>query len=117
MASIFHIIARSDAETAKLAGVYRPASLLEEGFIHCSYANQVCRVANFMNQGDTNLVLLEIDVTLVTSAVVDEDLYNFGESFPHIYGELHWSSVLAIHAFPCKDSGFFNLPASLSEPK
>jgi uncharacterized protein (DUF952 family) len=37
--TLFHIISKSEAESAKLEGFYKPSSLEEDGFIHCSYAN------------------------------------------------------------------------------
>ena len=114
MAALLHIIPKQKAEVAKTSGVYKAASLNSEGFIHCSYANQVCRVANFLFKGNADLVLLEIDKTRLDCDVVDEDLYESGELFPHIYGELPWNSVIAIHEFPCNDTGEFELPASVS---
>ena len=42
MVALFHIISKQEAETAKISGVYKPDSLNYEGFIHCSYPNQVC---------------------------------------------------------------------------
>jgi len=112
--SLLHIVSKQEAETAKAAGVYKPDSLGSEGFIHCSYPDQVCRVANYLFKGNADMVLLEIDKTQLTCDVVDEDLYESGELFPHIYGEILWSAVAAVHEFPCNDNGEFKLPASVS---
>ena len=114
MVALLHIIPKQEAEAAKASGVYKPASLSSEGFIHCSYANQVCRVANFLFKGNADLALLEIDKTKLDCDVVNEDLYESGELFPHIYGELPWNSVIAIHEFPRNEIGEFELPASVS---
>ena len=59
-------------------------------------------------------MLLEIDKLLVDCDVVDEDLYESGELFPHIYGPLPWRAVVAAHAFPRSDDGTFRLPTSVS---
>lgn len=114
MAALLHIISKQEVETAKASGVYKPDSLTSEGFIHCSYPNQVCRVADYLFKGSADLVLLEIDTTQLTCEVVDEDLYESGELFPHIYGELPWEAVIAVHDFPCSNNGEFKLPASVS---
>jgi uncharacterized protein (DUF952 family) len=113
METVLHITPREEVAEAEAKGFYRPRSLGDEGFIHCSYAHQVCRVANALFAGVTGLVLLEIDKVRTGCDVIDEDLYGSGEAFPHIYGSLPWEAVLAVHDFPCKDDGTFALPASL----
>ena len=110
---LFHITSKRDSDAAKHGGVYRPESLASEGFIHCSYAHQVCSVADRFYQNRTDLVLLQIDSSHLSCDVVDEDLYDSGEKFPHIYGELPWSAVVAVHEFPCTDTGGFCLPSAL----
>jgi uncharacterized protein (DUF952 family) len=111
--TLFHIISKPDADNAKLEGFYKPASLEEDGFIHCAYANQVTRLAEYLFVGQTNLVILEIEKSRVGCNVVDEDLYEGFEDFPHIYGVLPWNAVIAIHDFPCFENGMFELPASI----
>lgn len=111
--ALFHILKKSEADAAKEAGVYLPATFADEGFIHCSYDHQVCRVAAHFYKGQENLVLLEIDKSLLSSKVIDEDLYDAGENFPHIYGELPWRAVTSIHNFPCLEDGSFELPTSI----
>ena len=113
MEKVFHIIDKQEADIAKEQGFYQPSSLIDEGFIHCSYPMQVCRVADLFYRGKTNLVLLEIDKAKTNCEIIDEDLYDSGELFPHIYGELSWSAVVAIHEFPCKDDGTFELPLTV----
>ena len=114
MTVLLHIISKQEAEKAKASGIYKPDSFNSEGFIHCSYPHQVCRVANHLFKGSTDLVLLEIDKTQLTCEVIDEDLYESGELFPHIYGELPWEKVIAVHDFPCSNNGEFKLPALVS---
>lgn len=114
MKKVFHIISKQEADTAKAQGFYQPPSLIHEGFIHCSYPMQVCRVANFLYKGQTDLILLEIDKAHINCEVIDEDLYESGELFPHIYGQLPWSAVVATHEFPCNDDGMFEIPNTVS---
>lgn len=115
MPKLLHILAQQEADRAEQSGVYAPASLGKEGFIHLSYTYQVCRVANYLYKGQMNLVLLEIDPLRLGGELVDEDLYNSGESFPHLYGPLPWNAVTAVHTFPCHTDGRFDLPASLGD--
>lgn len=110
---LFHILSREEADAAKLSGSYIPQNYSTEGFIHCSYASQVCKVALNFYKAQNNLVLLEIDKSLLTCEVIDEDLYGAGEDFPHIYGELPWQAVRTIHDFSSNADGSFNLPATV----
>lgn len=112
--SLFHITTRTEATAAKSQGDYTPVNYKDEGFIHCSYANQVSRVAENFYKGQQDLVLLEIDKALVDVEVIDEDLYESGEEFPHIYGILAWQAVNVVHDFPCLDDGSFELPKAIS---
>jgi uncharacterized protein (DUF952 family) len=113
MEAVFHIVAKKEVDSAKLEGFYQPVNFVDEGFIHCSYLNQVCRVANLFYRGKTDLVLLEIDKARTSCEVIDEDLYDSGEVFPHIYGKLPWEAIITIQEFPCNDNGTFDLPATV----
>ncbi|MGL5796470.1 MAG: DUF952 domain-containing protein [Waterburya sp.] len=113
METVFHIVAKKEVDNAQSEGYYQPASFVDEGFIHCSYLNQVCRVANLFYRGKTDLVLLEINTARIGCEVIDEDLYDSGENFPHIYGKLSWEAVVAVHEFPCNTDGTFELPTTL----
>lgn len=110
---LFHITARADIDRAIAAGVYVPAAFAREGFIHCSYAAQVVATANRIFRGTRDLVLLEIDPSALTCRVVDENLEGGRELYPHIYGELPMTAVVAVHAFPCGPDGGFELPAAV----
>lgn len=113
MKPIFHITSAAEAEQAKVSGEYAPAAFDVDGFIHCSYADQVTRVANFKYRGGRDLVLLEIDCSAVPHEVIDENLDGGTELFPHIYGRLPMSAVVRIHKFPCGNGGNFELPSSV----
>ena len=58
---IYHIVDRGEWEAALKSGEYRPSSLADEGFIHCSTRRQVVQVADFLYHGQAGLILLEID--------------------------------------------------------
>ena len=116
MSAIFHITSAEEARDAARAGIYAPSAFEAEGFIHCSYAHQVCEVADRIFSGRSDLVLLEIDRTKLTCEIIDETLEGGGQLFPHIYGRLPAGAVVRIHSFPCGEDGRFELPETVTKP-
>lgn len=108
---IFHICLPAQWDAAK-SSEYRSPSFDTEGFIHCSTSDQVVEVANYLFRGQCGLVLLVIDPDRVASPIRYEDAGN-GKLYPHIYGPLDPSAVIAVEPFePCID-GTFELPKRL----
>ena len=114
MTPIFHITSRAEADEARRAGTYVPAAFHRDGFIHCSYARQLTRVADARFPGRSDLVLLKIDRARVGCEVVDENLEGGSDLFPHIYGPLPMSAVTAVIEFPSRPDGTFELPADVT---
>jgi uncharacterized protein (DUF952 family) len=96
---IYHITSVLEAEAARKSGEYVPRDFEREGFIHCSYAHQVAGVAKRLFSGRSDLVLIEISPDRLDCKVVDENLEGGSQLFPHIYGRLKMSAVVAIHNF------------------
>lgn len=91
---IFHLAEPGD--WARTTDTYSPASVEEVGFIHCSTAYQLPRVARELYADDNHLILLTIDPDALDHATLRyEDLYNLDEKFPHIYGPLPTSAVIS----------------------
>lgn len=111
--TLFHITKRTELTQAQATGHYTPQGYAAEGFIHCSYSQQVVATANRIFKGQSDLVLLEIDPTQLQCNVIDENLEGGTELFPHIYGELPLTTVKKVHDFPCDAEGLFQLPRSL----
>ena len=111
---IFHVTAREDWHVAQASGSYqlstRGKTLAEVGFIHCSTADQVTRVANLLYRGVSGLVLLVIDRARVTSPIRDESPDGGPERFPHIYGPLNLDAVVEVLPFEPNPDGTFSLP-------
>ena len=108
---IFHIaVARewADATTA-----YRPEAFEDDGFIHCSTASQVMKVARRRFRGRADLVLLRIDPDLVDPEIRLENLDGGDELYPHIYGELDLSAVTGLEALAVGGDGEFVTPTLL----
>ena len=97
---ILHLAVRSDWEAAKLTGEYiwstRGVTVAHEGYTHCSFESQwrVVRDRFYADLSDDQLVLLEIDESLLSSKVVVERLGAAPEAFPHIYGCVENSAVI-----------------------
>ncbi len=112
MEAIYHLTGRRDWEAA--VATDRPYTLStlgktldEVGFIHCSFARQVARVANHFYRDQTDLVLLTIDPALLRSPVKVESVAGTDERFPHLYDPLHREAVVAVREFaPGADGDF-----------
>ena len=113
MPIIYHITRKSDWNTALTAGSYAADSLATEGFIHCSTAQQVIATANRIFKGKSDLVLLCVDSDKVTAEIRYENMEGGTNLFPHVYGALAISSIVAVHDFPPRDDGRFELPPAL----
>jgi uncharacterized protein (DUF952 family) len=97
---IFHLTeperwARSQAEGVH-TGSSRGIELADEGFIHCSTAEQWPVVRSLFYADVDPLLLLHIDESLVGSEIVYEQLGDAPAAFPHIYGPLPLDAVVAV---------------------
>jgi uncharacterized protein (DUF952 family)/ribosomal protein S18 acetylase RimI-like enzyme len=90
---IYHITAQSKWPTVD-GGPLVAESLATEGFVHASSWAQLPRVTGSLFAGRTDLVVLEIDATLLPGEPVWEDLYNLGQTFPHIYAPVPPQTVV-----------------------
>ncbi len=115
MTGLYHIALPADWDDARGSGTYttstRDVTLADEGFIHCSRRDQVEATANRFYGDVAELVLLTIDEAALDAPVVDEDLYDTGESFPHVYGPIPVSAVVDVATWTPVD-GAFRLPIS-----
>ncbi len=106
---ILHIIRNQEWQSAKQSGIYKNKSLEDEGFIHCSNENQVCKVANNHYKDEEDVLLLYIEETKLVSKVICEDLYQLGEKYPHIYGPINLDAVIKVEPFLKDEKGSFHL--------
>lgn len=110
---LFHIVRADLYEAVDADGEYLPEAYQRDGFIHCSYREQVVEVANHLYRGKDGLVLLEIRREALDSEVIDENLDGGEVLFPHLYGPLPTSAVVVVHPFPPCPDGSFELPAPI----
>jgi uncharacterized protein (DUF952 family) len=116
---IFHITSRTDWETAQTKGEYIADSLRLEGFIHCSTLAQILPVAEKFYKGQSGLVLLMIEPTLLSSTLKWEAPSGgtpppgvpAGDKFPHIYGPINLDAVVNVSDFIRDSYDNWALPA------
>jgi uncharacterized protein (DUF952 family) len=110
MRSIYHLVPRTTWDAAP-PGPYRAASLDSEGFVHCCNRDQVEHVANLFYASGSDLLLLEIDATHLGDLLRDEDA-GTGELFPHVYGPIDRSVILAVRSLTRDPAGRWRLQDS-----
>lgn len=98
---IYHLAERRLWLAAQDEGAYpwstRGATYDAQGFVHCSFAEQlpVVRSAVYGDLPDGDLVVLELDPARLSAPVVVEDLAA-GEPFPHLYGPLRVEDAVEV---------------------
>jgi glutathione S-transferase len=107
---LYHLALRKEWEEAMTSGAgYRRstlgASLDEVGFIHCSFAHQVQRIADLVYRGRADVLLLVIDTALAGVEVRVENLEGGEDEFPHLYGPLPPEAVVRVEAVPVEADG------------
>jgi uncharacterized protein (DUF952 family) len=102
---LFHIVSRD--RWAEVVDSYRPDSLLTEGFVHCSYAQQVAGTADRHYRLADDLVVLELDPGRMTAEIRVEDDTGTGQAYPHIYGPIPRQAVVAVHELGRDASGHY----------
>jgi uncharacterized protein (DUF952 family) len=93
MALIYHIVL-PEAWAAFDTDLYRAPSLETEGFIHCSFPNQLNGVIERYYAGTERIVLLEIETEKLMSRVLNEPSTG-NEIYPHIYGPINRDAIVA----------------------
>lgn len=100
---IYHLIERSTWDEAVAAGEYRwstrGVTYTDEGFVHCSFAEQVRGTAERFYGDVADLLLLTVDEERLTSPVVVEQLGDAAEPFPHVYGPLDIDAVVEVSPY------------------
>jgi uncharacterized protein (DUF952 family) len=97
-ARIYHLALPADWERAAARGLYatssRGLSLVDEGFIHCSFAHQIEPVANAWYRDLDGLVIIHLNPAQLAAEVrVEPSSDGSGELFPHLYGPIPTEAV------------------------
>jgi uncharacterized protein (DUF952 family) len=105
----YHLVPRRVWQAA--GEPYAPASLAQEGFIHCTDgAEEVAATANryFADEQD-DLWAVVIDLDRVQAPVTYEDPRGV---YPHVYGPIPDEAIVDVVTMPRDASGVFGPPQS-----
>jgi len=107
---LVHLCSAADWRAAQARGEHRPESLSTTGFVHLSTPEQAHLPANRLYAGRTDLVLLRIDATRLTTPIrwepgiaTDPDAM----VFPHLYGALPAEAVINVTSYRPDANGRF----------
>jgi uncharacterized protein (DUF952 family) len=97
-ATAFKILTADQWVQFQADGVFHGAPVdLDDGFIHLSAADQVQGTLDKHFSGQSGLVIAEIDLDALGS-LVRWEVSRGGALFPHAYGDLPLSTVIATRA-------------------
>jgi len=91
---IYHIVL-PEVWAAFDTGVYRPAGLAHEGFVHCSFAEQLDGVIERYYKKEPRFFVLEIETERLMSRTVLEPSTG-SEIYPHIYGPINRNAIVRV---------------------
>ena len=115
---ILHLTSRAAWSAAQKSRQVVADSLVGQGFIHCSRASQILRVADLYFSGQPGLIILLIDpARLIPELRWEPGLDLETELFPHVYGPINLDAVVEVLDFKSDAAGKFHLPKSLEQPE
>ena len=89
MKRTFHLVGAEEWQPA--GGLWRPASLEGQGFVHLSFAEQLQGTLDLHFPGRGPLWLLEVDPGALENLVLEPSRED--QLFPHLYGPLQLKDV------------------------
>lgn len=92
---IYHISLPENWEKFKGKPSYQADSLATEGFIHCSYEQQLPAVLKRYYSGAERVMILKLDTAKLLSKLVEEPSTN-NEIYPHIYGRINQNAIVDV---------------------
>lgn len=92
---IYHIVKPEVWEKFKDENEYEAESLNAEGFIHCSYRNQLPDVLERYYKDAERVFVLHINPYLLAAKLVSEPSTN-REVYPHIYGKINRQAIVGV---------------------
>jgi len=97
---VYHIVLPEDWATFT-GDLYSAASLETEGFIHCSFAEQLDAVIERYYSEAPSIIVLQIETDRLISRMVKEPSTN-NEIYPHIYGPVNRGAIVSATERPVK---------------
>ena len=110
---IYKVCSIEHWQDAQAKGVFTGVAIdLADGYIHFSTAEQLAETLSKHFKGQTDLVLLTIDVEQIETDLKWEPSRG-GALFPHLYADLPLGAVVAEHNLSTNQQGEFVLPEGL----
>jgi uncharacterized protein (DUF952 family) len=114
---IYHIVKEQEYKDNQKEQIYKPESLDQVGFVHCSMESSVIPIANdYFGNIEEQLLLLRIDPQKLISetkyeeAIPEKDVntsyISSAQVFPHIYGPINLSAINGIGKLKKDPSGY-----------
>jgi uncharacterized protein (DUF952 family) len=92
---IYHIVLPEVWEKFKDEPFYEAESLGSEGFIHCSYRNQLPDVLERYYKSSQRVLILHLNPHSLTSELIAEPSTN-REVYPHVYGKINRQAIVEV---------------------
>jgi len=93
--AIYKLALSAEWEAYKKEGIYKESALDQaDGYIHCSTMDQIQGTLDKFFDGQTNVILLTIDTSVIKQHLKWEKSPRSGQIFPHIYGPLPIHAVI-----------------------
>ena len=108
--TLFYIVKRTDWLTYSATSTYRPASFSKDDFIPLLTIEQVIPTVHTLFQGETDLLLLKLNVSTTDPLFKWETAPGSEVSSPHYYGDLSPKLIKKIYPFRPRKDGSFVLP-------
>ncbi|MDX1682346.1 MAG: DUF952 domain-containing protein [Phycisphaeraceae bacterium] len=110
---IFHIASRGQWRASAETGQYAPPEFNADGFVVCSFVDDVADVANAYFQDQTDLVLLRINQEKTGKPVRLESIDPEMKSLPCIFGAVPVEAVTGVFTLSAGPGGAYELPRGL----
>jgi uncharacterized protein (DUF952 family) len=109
-----HLVPQAVWDAHDPAAPYLPAAYADDGFVHCTDGDgEMVAVANRFYAGDPRpFLLLTLDLERTGSPWRFDDP---GRIYPHVYGPIDASSVVAVRRMPRDPEGTFLAPVPLED--
>ncbi len=96
---ILHCMKKSTWEERKNKESWGKRNIEAEGFIHCCQPEYFWRVAPNFDDVKEEMLILCLDESKLSAEIKFEDGDNCGRAYPHVYGLINNSAVIAILPF------------------
>ena len=102
---IYKVVSRDDWESARKSGVFKGVSIdIQDDYIHFSTHAQVQETVAKHFAGQQDLLIVAVETESLGEQIKWESSRG-GDLFPHLYDDLHFSSVVWEEDLPLEESG------------